>query len=41
MAFIVLEERRIAATKKRNYLNFWRNSSANHNQAHANQSKKK
>ena len=32
---IVLQERPVATTKK-NHLHFWRNSSANHNQAHPN-----
>ena len=33
---IVLQERRVATTKKKNHLHFWRNFSANHNQAHPN-----
>ena len=31
---IALQERRVATTKKRNHLHFWRNFPANHNQAH-------
>ena len=34
MVHIVLQERRVATTKKKNHLHFWRNFSANHNQAH-------
>ena len=30
---IVLQERRVATTKMKNHLHFWRNISANHNQA--------
>ena len=37
---IVLQERRVATTKK-NHLNFWRNFSANHNQAHPNLNQKR
>ena len=38
---IVLQERRVATTKKKNHLLFWRNFSTNHNQAHPNANKKK
>ena len=33
---IVLQERRVATTKKENHLHFWRNFSTNHNQANPN-----
>ena len=33
---IVLQEIRVATTKKKSHLHFWRNFSANHNQAHPN-----
>ena len=33
---IALPERRVATTKKENHLHFWRNFSANHDQAHTN-----
>ena len=36
---IALQERRVATTK--DHLHFWRNSSANHNQAHPNLNQKK
>ena len=38
---IVLQERRVATTKKKNDLYFWRIFSANHNQAHPNLNQKK
>ena len=38
---IVLQERRVATTKKKNHLHFWRNFSANHNQAHPNLNQKR
>ena len=38
---IALPERRIAITKKKNHLNFWRKFSANHNQAHPNSNHKR
>ena len=37
---IVLQERRVAITKKENHLDCWRNFSANHNQAHPNLNQK-
>ena len=33
---IILQEKRVATTKKTNHLHFWRNFSTNHNQAHPN-----
>ena len=36
MEHIALQERRVATTKKENQLHFWRNFSANRNQAHPN-----
>ena len=36
MEHIALQERRVATRKKKNHLHFWRNFSANHNQAHPN-----
>ena len=41
MENIVLQERRVATTKKKNHLLFWRNFSANHNQAHPNKNQKR
>ena len=41
MVHIVLQERRVAATKKKNHLHFWRNFSANHNQADPNLNQKR
>ena len=43
MVHIVLQERRVTTTKKEKHLSFWRNFSANHNQAHpkVNQKSKK
>ena len=38
---IVLQELRVATTKKKNHLHFWRSSFANHNQAHPNLNQKK
>ena len=38
---IDLPERRVATTKKKNHLHFWRNFSANHNQAHPNPNQKR
>ena len=38
---IALQERRVATTKKKSHLHFWRNSSANHNQAHTNLNQKR
>ena len=38
---IVLQERRVATTKKESHLQFWRIFSANHNQAHPNLNQKK
>ena len=38
---IVLQERRVATTKNKNHLHFWRNFSANHNQAHPNLNQKR
>ena len=38
---IALPERRVAITKKENHLHFWRNFSANHNQAHPNMNQKR
>ena len=40
MVHIVLQEKWVATTKKKNYLHFWRNFSANHNQAHTNLNQK-
>ena len=40
MEHIVLQERRVVTTKKKNHLHFWRNFSANHNQAHPNLNQK-
>ena len=37
---IVLQERRVATTKKKNHLHFWRNFSAHHNQTHPNLNQK-
>ena len=37
---IVLQERRVTTTKKKNHLHFWRNFSANHNQADPNLNQK-
>ena len=37
---IVSQERRVATTKNKNCLHFWRNSSANHSQAHLNLNEK-
>ena len=36
MVHIVLQERRVVNTKKKNHLQFWRHFSADHNQAHPN-----
>ena len=41
MVHIVLQRRRVATTKKKNHLHFWRSFSANHNQAQPNLNKKK
>ena len=41
MEHIALQERRVATTKKKSHLHFWRNFSANHNQAHPNLSQKR
>ena len=38
---IVLQEKRVATTKKKNHLHFWRNFSANHNKAHPNLNQKR
>ena len=38
---IVLQERRVATTKKKNHLQFWRSFSANHNHAHLNLNQKR
>ena len=38
---IVLQKRRVAATKKKNHLHFWRNFSANRNQTHPNLNQKR
>ena len=38
---IVLQGRRIATINKKNHLHFWRNFSANHNQAHPNLNQKR
>ena len=38
---IVLQERRVPNTKKKSHLHFWRNFSANHNQAHPNLNQKR
>ena len=38
---IALPERRVAITKKESHLHFWRNFSANHNQAHPNLNEKR
>ena len=38
---IVLQERRVTTTKKKNHLHFWRNFSANQNQAHLNLNQKR
>ena len=41
MEHIVLQERRVVTTKKKNHLHLWRNFSANHNQAHPNLNQKR
>ena len=43
MSHIILQERRVSTTKKKNRLHYWRNFSANHNQAqpNLNQNRKK
>ena len=41
MEHIASQERRVAITKKENHLRFWRNFSANHNQAHPNLNQKR
>ena len=41
MEHIVLQERRVATTKKKNHFLFWRNFSANHNEAHPNVNQKR
>ena len=41
MEHIVLQKRVVATTKKKNHLLFWRNFSANHNQAHPNVNQKR
>ena len=41
MEHIVLPERRVVITKKKNHLHFWRNFSANHSQAHPNLTQKR
>ena len=41
MVHIALQERRAVTTKKKKHLHFWRNLSANHNQAHTNLSQKR
>ena len=38
---IVLQERLVTTTKKKKHLHFWRNFSANHNQAHPNLNQKR
>ena len=38
---IVLQEKQVTTTKKKNHLHFWRNFSAIHNQAHPNLNQKK
>ena len=41
MVQLVLQERRVATTEKKSHLQFWRNVSANHNQAHPNLNQKR
>ena len=41
MEHIALQKRWVATTKKKNHLRFWRNFSANHNQAHPNMNRER
>ena len=41
MVHIVFQKRRVAITKKKSHLHFWRTFSANHNQANPNLNQKR
>ena len=41
MVHIALQDRRVATTKKKSHLHFWRYFSANHNQVHPSLTQKK